>query len=216
MFLHILNEPRILLLNKLLDTPPVPGTYLVGGTALALMCGHRESIDFNWFTAVPFKGEDIKNALLTVGELRVSEIKKGIFHGFVDGIQVTWLHYPNPMLKKFVRHPNFPNLKLASILDIAVMKWVAISDRGSRKDFIDLYFICQSQKGLTMESLLPLLEKKFPGRAINYYHTIKSLSYFEDAEQEAWPVMHMPVEWEEIKEFFRLEQAKLLRNHIDS
>jgi len=70
-----------------------------------------------------------------------------------------------------------PGLKLASILDIAVMKWAAISDRGSRKDFIDLYLICNTS-GLTLESLVPLLSKKFPEANINYYHMLKSLAYF--------------------------------------
>lgn len=210
MFLHILDEPRTTLLKKILVDLPVPNSYLAGGTALALLLGHRESMDFDWFTPTMFDAEEVRRKLSAIGQLQVSETKKGTFHGFVDGIQVTWLHYPNPLLDHNVELCDFPNLKLASLLDIAIMKWAAISDRGSRKDFIDLYFICQT--GLTLQSLVPLLAKKYQAVNINYYHMIKSLSYFDDAEMEAWPVMHQPVEWEDIKAFFMREQKQLLCN----
>lgn len=50
MFLHILNEPRLRILKRLVATPPVANAYLAGGTALALLLGHRESVDFDWFS----------------------------------------------------------------------------------------------------------------------------------------------------------------------
>jgi hypothetical protein len=186
----------------------VPNAYLAGGTAVALQLGHRESVDFDWFSATLFDAEAVAESLAEIGRVRVSEMKKGTFHGFVDGVQVTWLYYPNPMLGELVVSPDMPGLRLASLTDIALMKWSALSSRGSRKDFIDLYFIART--GLEIRSLVPLLGKKFPNSNINYYHMIKSLSYFDDAEQEAWPVMHKPVDWEEVKAFFKQQQRVLL------
>lgn len=209
MFLNILGESRLGLLKKVLAAPPVPNAYLAGGTALALMLGHRESVDFDWFSSARFDAEHIAESLSKLGQLRISETKRGAFHGFVDGIRVTWLYYPNPLLGELITPADIPGLRLASLIDIAVMKWAALSSRGSRKDFIDLYFIAQA--GLEVESLVPLLAKKFPDANINYYHMIKSLSYFDDAEHEAWPLMHESVQWEEVKTFFR-QQQKLLLN----
>ena len=83
------------------------------------------------------------------------------------------------------------------------MKGATLSSCGSCKDFI-------AQAGLEVKSLVPLLAKKFPDSNINYYHMIKSLSYFDDAEHKAWPVMHELVQWEEIKAFFQQQQKLLL------
>ncbi len=154
MFLNILDETRILLLKRIVKNPPVADAYLAGGTALALMFGHRESIDFDWFTPTMFEGNDIKTELERLGKVETIEIKKGAFHCFLDDIKLTWLYYPNPLPKEKVSIPACQRLNLISILDIAVMKWAAISGRGSRKDFIDLYFICH--KGTTLKSLVPL------------------------------------------------------------
>jgi hypothetical protein len=72
-----------------------------------------------------------------------------------------------------------PNLKLASLKDIGVMKLAALSHRGSAKDFIDLYIM--QQEGLEFEDLIKLMPIKFPEAKINYYHIVKSFSYFDDA-----------------------------------
>jgi len=40
---------------------------------------------------------------------------------------------------------------------------------------------------------------------------IKSLSYFDDAEEEGWPVMHQSVDWNDIKSFFIENQKKLMK-----
>lgn len=220
MFLDIFDQPRQDLLKKILSAPPVVDSYLAGGTALALMLGHRQSIDFGWFSSLRFSGEVITEELSQLGELQIGEIKEGTFHGFLDGIQVTWLYYPNPLLEALVTSPAIPDLRLASLLDIGVMKWSALSSRGSRKDFIDLYFLAQA--GIEIQTLLPYLSQKFPNTNINYYHMVKSLTYFDDAEAEAWPVMLKPAPWEDIKNYFQQQQKLMLaadictqaRNHL--
>jgi len=206
-FPGILEEPRFDLLKRIAAAPPVPNSYLAGGTALAMMLGHRQSIDFDWFSPNMFAVEAVAEKLSAFGTLDVAETKKGTFHGFVDGIRVTWLYYPNPLLEELIISPGIPGLSLASLVDIALMKWAALSSRGSRKDFLDLYFIANA--GLEIKALYPLLIRKFPQANINHYHMIKSLSYFDDAEREPWPIMHKPAEWADVKGYF-LKQHKLL------
>ena len=96
MFLHILGEPRDLLLRKITAAPPVPNTYLAGSTALALILRHRESVDFAWLSAAIFNVEVAAASPAKIGQLRISETKRGNFHGFIDAVQVTWLYCPNP------------------------------------------------------------------------------------------------------------------------
>jgi hypothetical protein len=213
MFFNILDEPRQVLLKKLTADLPVADSYLAGGTALALMIGHRQSIDFDWFSPANFDPAALARRLGNIGDVRIAETSSGTFHGWVDGIQVTWLRYPNPVLDSLVSIENLPGFKMASMLDIAVMKWAAISDRGSRKDFIDLFAICK--KGISMENLVPLISQKYPNANINYYHMIKSLVYFDDAEKEGFPVMIKPINWSEVKQFFCKEHKKLLNDFLD-
>lgn len=207
MLLNILGEPGFNLLKRIAAAPPVADSYLAGGTALAMMLGHRRSEDFDWFSPSMFAVETVVESLFVLGALNIAETKEGTFHGFIDGIRVAWLYYPNPLLSALVTLPEVPGLSLASLVDIAVMKWAALSSRGSRKDFIDLYFIAKA--GLDVKGLFPFLSRKFPGAEINRYHMIKSLSYFDDAEREPWPIMLKPAKWIDVKGYF-LEQQRLL------
>jgi len=94
-----------------------------------------------------------------------------------------------------------------SLLDIAVMKLLAIADRGARRDFIDIHAILGS--GFTLESVLDALPAKFPGADYQRYHFLKALVYFEDAREEELLFLGPPPDWDEVKAFFRREAARL-------
>jgi hypothetical protein len=87
------------------------------------------------------------------------------------------------------------------------MKLVAISGRGSRKDFADLYLILQN--GPALEDYFDMLPRKYGSSRINTYHILKSLTYFEDDEKEPMPRMLVPFDWEECKSFF-IRQARAI------
>ncbi|UOF91679.1 nucleotidyl transferase AbiEii/AbiGii toxin family protein [Fodinisporobacter ferrooxydans] len=210
MFWKVIDLTRQSVLRKILESPPVKNCYLAGGTALAFQLGHRESIDFNWFTPDPFTPEQIETGLSEQGRLMITEAKPNTFHGILDGVQVTWLRYTAPLLESPIVSDILPQLKIASILDIGTMKLIAASQQGARKDFIDLYVIEQS--GLSLTSLIRRLPEKFPNTSINYYHIVKSLVYFDDAEQEPMPRMLKPLEWTTVKEFFVRTQKQLLNS----
>jgi hypothetical protein len=96
---------------------------------------------------------------------------------------------------------------VASERDIALMKLAAISGRGSRKDFVDLYLILRI--GGTLNDYFRMLPEKYGASRINTYHILKSLTYFEDAEKEPLPRMFVPFDWEECKAFF-VRQARAI------
>ncbi len=88
------------------------------------------------------------------------------------------------------------------------MKIDAISSRGSKKDFIDLFFIC---KKISLKRLLKLFDKKYKSINYNLLHILKSLIYFEDAEKEPMPQLIISISWGEVKDYFRKEIKNLLK-----
>lgn len=207
MFWDVIDPARLTLLGNLAGEPPVGRSYLAGGTALALLLGHRESVDFDWFTPEPFDPETVSRRMGRFGVVSVAETAPGTFIGWIGDTQVTWLHYPNPVLEPFTEPPDVPGLRIASLTDMGIMKWTALANRGSIKDFLDLYVL--DRKGVTLRDLFTLLEKKYPGARINTYHMIKSLSWFDDAETEPWPVLRAPIQWEDVKTRFLEIQREL-------
>jgi hypothetical protein len=98
--------------------------------------------------------------------------------------------------------------RLAATHDIALMKLVAISGRGSRKDFVDLYTILRG--GWRLQEYFDALPRKYAEGRANSYHILKSLTYFEDAEREPMPRMLEPFDWEECKRFFVREAHSIV------
>lgn len=191
-------------LDKLKESGIVKDFYLAGGTALALQFGHRESIDLDWFTEKDFDLGKLKSQLADVGTLEVVSEAPGTLHGILDGVKITFLFYNYSPLFPFIA---FENATLADERDIAAMKIDAISSRGSKKDFIDLYFLL---KKYTLEEIIGFFEKRYANIRYNKMHILKSLVYFEDAQNEASPVMLQATDWEEIKKVIQKEVNRLV------
>jgi hypothetical protein len=102
----------------------------------------------------------------------------------------------------------FEGIQLADERDIAAMKLDAVSSRGSKKDFIDIYFLL---KKYSLAELFDIFEKKYAAIKFNKLHILKSLSYFENAEQEPMPVMLESVPWEEVKKKIVMEAGQILK-----
>lgn len=176
--------------------------YLVGGTALALQYGHRRSIDFDWFSRKSFSINKLESSLRRLGRLSVLATAVGTWHGTLNGVKITFLHYPYPLLYPGIRYGL---VRLASDKDIACMKLQAISSRGSRKDFFDFYFILQRY---SLTQILHWYDKKYRGVKYNHLHLLKSLVYFADAEHEPNPMLLERVSWNTVKAELR-RQVKL-------
>ena len=203
---NIIDKDRYKLLKKITETISISDYYMIGGTALSLQLGLRESYDFDFCVPKIFNNELLLQELKTIGEIEVKQNQKGTCDVILNGVQVSFFYYPNNLIKECVTTEEMPKLKMASVLDIAVMKLVAIGGRGAKKDFFDLYNII-NKSDLTIDELIRGLIKKY-GNKINYVNTIMGLSYFEDAEQEILPNTFVEYNWEEIKLFFISFQDK--------
>ncbi|WP_252864420.1 nucleotidyl transferase AbiEii/AbiGii toxin family protein [Caldicellulosiruptor bescii] len=133
MILNVLEYQRYEVLNKIVKSDVIGEFYLGGGTGLALQLGHRVSEDFNFFSPIEFSSDYIIYKLEKVGDINILYSAKDTLHMLLDGVRVTWLYYPNPLLDNLVIPTEIKGLKIASKIDIGMMKLVAISSRGSKK-----------------------------------------------------------------------------------
>ena len=130
MFEHAVDPRLLLLIQRLSRVVDVCSRfYLAGGTGLALQFGHRRSDDLDFFSATPFDVERIARAVIELGG-RILAQEEGTIHGIIDGVKVSFLFYPYPVLYPFQSVEGFD---MASVGDIACMKAIAISQRGEKK-----------------------------------------------------------------------------------
>ena len=167
--------------------------YLAGGTALALQLGHRQSADFDFFSEKEFDSRLLAGRLLQLGRLKRLNEAAGTLHCELAGVKLSFFYYPHPAWQCIASG----KLRIASILDIALMKLEAISGRGDKKDFIDLYFILRH---ITLPELLQKHQEKYGIDWSNRYHLLRSLAYFADADDQPMPLMLMDATWERVKE----------------
>lgn len=180
------------LLKQLQRLETLKHFHLVGGTSLALQIGHRISIDLDLFTDVKTDLTDVPKNISHLGAIQLLNQTPFILNLFVNEIKVDFVSYRYPFIGKTVLTDN---LKLASIKDIAAMKLAAITGRGSKKDFIDLFFILRTY---SLPEIFGFFREKFPDGS--EFLVFKSLTYFEDAEIEPMPKMLEDVKWFEVKQ----------------
>lgn len=168
--------------------------YLSGGTALSLQLGHRESEDLDFFTQQSFDPQMLQQKLLKLGELKEAELAEGTVNTFLNGVKLQFLEYPYPLIKPIVQ---WQTIRLSSLEDIACTKLQTIGMRGSKKDFIDLYFLLERY---SLDELFSLMNEKYQNVNYNKTHIMKSLVYFDDAQQQPMPRMHQEVNWGEVEE----------------
>ena len=171
----------------------VSSFYLSGGTALSLQLGHRESEDLDFFTEEPFEPIRVEQQLLSLGKLSDTELTRGTLNTYLDSVKLQFLEYPYRLLEPFIQ---WEGIKLSSVLDIACTKLQTVGARGSKKDFFDLYFLLQQ---FTLQDLLMHSRKKYDPSHYSEPHILKSLVYFDDAESQPMPRMHIEVSWEKVK-----------------
>jgi len=169
--------------------------YLAGGTALALLEGHRVSVDLDLFSRT---FDDPEAAQMRLQEAHpdaaTTSISPRTLYMQVKGTTVSLFGYSYPLVAPLLR-PDSSILPLASREDIVAMKLAAIASRGSRKDFIDLWLL--TTRYWPLAECLELYRKKFAARDIG--HVVRSLTYFDDADDEPPLRLLIDVDWEEIK-----------------
>lgn len=196
MFKNAVSARMLLLIEKLSELKEIKENfYLAGGTALALQFGHRQSDDLDLFSKEIFENEKYIHFILNLGG-RIIQEDAGTIHVIIDEINVSFLHYPYPLIRPLIYELN---INIASIEDIACMKVVAISQRAEKKDFFDIYEILRLY---TPYQLRQMFLEKYKESRVNCYHILRSFFYFDEADKSPDPVVLNKTNWDEIKKFF--------------
>ena len=124
--------------------------------------------------------------------------RKNTIYGELYGAKVSFIAYPFFISKQ--ERIQYGSLRILGPHDIAVMKIIAISQCGKKRDFFDLYWIAQHLEPL--EKTIRHLPEQYPSVAHDYHHILKALVYFEDAESDPEPEIFFDADWGTIKNFF--------------
>lgn len=198
-------EPRTLeLLKSLMAKPYLESFFLVGGTALALQLGHRVSIDIDLFTLADFDQDDLLADLKKEFEVVVEVRSPSIFITRINDVKVDFVRF---RYKTRFAELLVDGVRMLDLRDLAPMKLDAITKRGSKKDFYDLHFLLQK---MPLPEILDLYAMKFEHSTL--FHVIKSLTWFEDAEDQPDPmVFESGHSWETVKRTLEKAAQKIYR-----
>jgi predicted nucleotidyltransferase component of viral defense system len=187
------------ILNRLNHIVKTHRFVLAGGTAAAIQIGHRISEDLDFFTNQPFPTDEIFRELQRrkLNPLVLQE-EKHTLTVTIGQTKVSMFYYPYPFMEKYIK---WKNVAVSGITDIAAMKIIAISQRGAKRDFVDLYFILRT---IPFWKVSENLIKRFGADRINPVHIGKSLVYFHDADSDPDPryCRGNEPDWQTIKMFF--------------
>lgn len=97
-------------------------------------------------------------------------------------------------------------IRLAGLSDIAAMKLAAVTGRGTKKDFVDLYFLLQH---FTLQDMLGYYNEKYADGS--EMMVLRSLTCFDDADQ-GHVNMITSVSWPNIKSRLQEEVRLYISN----
>jgi len=197
------------LFNELNGVARVKNFYLAGGSALALYYGHRFSVDLDWFSPDFSNDGSLAAELSKLGKFKIEFDNEHSLKGLLKEVSISFFRYPYGLIRPTTDVAE--NLRVASKEDIACMKLEAASRRGTKKDFIDLYFLLQE---FSLEQMLGLMQEKYQGIEYNTAHLLRSLTYFEDAEGQVVQLIKTDITWAKVKEKITGVVREYLRRKI--
>jgi len=207
MFAGALPKNTHTLLKKIFPLIRGREFYLAGGSGLALQMGHRISEDLDFFSRSNFSPSSLVTMLKTKTD-RFEEIlmESQTLIAALEGVKCSFLFYEVPLIFEAV---SWGDIKIADWRDIVAEKFKTVAQRGSKKDFADIFFALQMKK-IPLEEAVSIFKKRFQSSGVNLYHILRSLVYFEDADQEPDPRIMEGFEfsWQEVKSFFLHHQRE--------
>jgi hypothetical protein len=176
-----ISKGLLTLLRKLQEETVFRDYFLVGGTALALQIGHRESDDIDLFTQKELKIPEIAKYLKQhhSGKYQLLNSQSMIYQVMINEIKVDFVHHPFELVE-----PAFHDSRIIYLgkKDIAAMKLHAIETSGNRaKDFVDIFFLL---KEIPLEKMFECYRKKYS--TDNIFNAKRSLIFFDDVPEEGW------------------------------
>ncbi|MFN0173085.1 MAG: nucleotidyl transferase AbiEii/AbiGii toxin family protein [Saprospiraceae bacterium] len=175
--------------------------FLVGGTSLSLQIGHRESYDLDFFTLQPFSTDQMMQHLRLQWGSEMLSTSEHILITMTQGVKVDFVVHPYPIRNSLL---EIDGLRLLHREDIALMKIAAIAGRGRKRDFFDLYYLLRE---FPLPYLFDCYSLKYGEASV--FHALRSLTYFDDAEGDADPILFEDISWAIVKKRIQQEAVKI-------
>ena len=182
----VLPPPQQRLWRELDGTPA--GFVLYGGTAIALRLGHRQSADFDFFSAASVDSGRLLRELPYLREAEVVQRGPDTLTCLVDRGGPVRVSFFGGLNLRRVADPDAlaaPAIWIASLLDLAATKAEVVQTRAAAKDYVDVDALIQ-RAGVSLPDALGAAAAVF-GPAFNPLPTVKALSFFGDGDLAALP-----------------------------
>ena len=209
-----LAEESRQLLTELEPVDWVGDFYLAGSAALTLYLHHRPVRDLDLMSPVrrlrSNERRDLLQDLLAIdAELRVETARDGFLYVRAgSGTALRFYYYPYPLVDPA---GLFGQIDVASAVDLGLMKLGAVISRGTRRDFVDLYLLCQE---LPLATLFDRSLEKFGHVGDFPLQALKGLSDFSQIEQEPTPMLTSSLEWGVVVDWLHGEVKDLGRRYV--
>ena len=209
--MEILNKTQKEILDifsKVLDNEHF---YLTGGTALAYFyLKHRKSNDLDFFTSseeltLPFSHR--LEEKLKAKEMDIQR-QRGL-HSFVELLakkneETTIIHLAQDAgfrLEQTKEFPEYPGLRIDSLIDIAANKLLALFSRATLRDFVDVFFLVKESK-FSAEELMNNAKLKDSGFDLYWLGVaLERINTFKKDSPELL-LLIKPMDFEEMLIFF--------------
>ncbi len=202
-FENVLAPETKNLIQKLTIKNLPKNTYLAGGTAVALYLGHRASNDLDFFTPSEFVEKQWEDKLAKELDFKLIKRDWQTLIGTINNVKFSLFSYKYKLISP---HYDYLKLKLASIPDLCAMKLDTIIGRGTKRDYVDIYFLSQSH---SLTEMLSFYEIKYGNLEEKEIMIKKALVFFDEADTDEMPQMLIETDWEKTKQWF-LHEAKSL------
>ncbi|MDO8283151.1 MAG: hypothetical protein Q7U10_11120 [Thermodesulfovibrionia bacterium] len=178
---------------------------MAGGTALALQVGHRISGNLDFYTDTFFSMESLISDIKRTGRpFNIISEEDGYLFAEVDGIRFSLFEYDYPFIQESL---SVEDINIAGVLDIVTMKLMAVSQNGTKGDFVDIYFVLKS---IPFQDVAKHMIKRFGKEMVNAIDIGHSLVDFSSADFNPEPVYMkgQKVSWDEVKGFLKRESKQ--------
>lgn len=190
------------------------GFYLAGSAALTLYLGHRRVRDVDLMSSTARLTSPERRDLLAAflerdPRARVETARDGyLFLRSGEGSAVRLFHYPYPLLEVT---PELDGLRVASALDLALMKLGAVISRALPRDFVDLYLLTRL---VALEEILARSLEKF-GHVRDFpLQALKALADIPAAPGESLAPLSPSVDWSDVRRWVETEVRLVAQRYL--
>lgn len=154
---------------------------------MALRLGHRESIDFDFFSNESFEPEELLQRLGSLREARIDQRGDNTLSLLLDRTGSVKLSFLGGIRMDRVQDPDIAadnGLQVASLLDLTATKLNTIQQRAEAKDYRDI--VAALEAGIDLPQALGAAIAVF-GKTFNAMTALKALTYFGDGNLPTLP-----------------------------